>query len=322
MLSKIFSVILLLCLSTVVDARWYQHRFNVMGTQAEVELWHDNPAIAKQLIEAVEAEMNRIDQRMSPYIETSEVYKINQLNAGDKLKISNELFDLISRSIEFSKLSHGAFDITFASVGYRYDYREKIKPSDDFIEHSKTLIDYRSIHLDTKTKELSFTKNGMKIDLGGIAKGHAVDRCIDILRRHGVENAFVKAGGDSRLLGDKRGRLWTIGIQHPRNKEQILTQVPLENVAISTSGDYERFFIDNGERVHHILDPKTGKSAKKSISVSIIAPDSTTADALSTTVFILGFEQGLALINNMADVSAIIIDSNGQFHYSDDLISN
>jgi thiamine biosynthesis lipoprotein len=293
-----------------------------MGTQAEVELWHDNPILARQLIEAVEAEMHRIDRLMSPYIETSEVYRINQLDAGEKLKISDELFNLIARSIEFSKLSNGAFDITFASVGYRYNYREKIKPSTDFIEQSKALIDYRAIQLSKDSKEISFTKKGMKIDLGGIAKGHAVDQCIDILKKHNVRHAFVKAGGDSRLLGDKRGRLWTIGIQHPRNKDQVLTQVPLENVAISTSGDYERFFIENGERIHHILDPKTGKSAHNSISVSIIASDSTTADALSTTVFILGFEQGLALINGMEDVSAIIIDAHGKFHYSNDLIGN
>lgn len=318
-MKKYHFLFLLFSFSLSVQADWYKHSFNVMGTQAEVELWHESEVKAKQLTALVEGEMRRIEELMSPYIESSEVYNINQLVAGESLSISEELFLLIQRSLEFSELSHGAFDITFASVGYQYNYREKIKPTHDEIEQSKLLIDYRSIQLDSKNTKISFKKTGMKIDLGGIAKGYAVDRCIELLRENGVKHAFVKSGGDSRLLGDKRGRLWTIGIQHPRNKGKVLTQVPLENVAISTSGDYERFFIENGERVHHILDPKTGMSAKKSISVSIIASDSTTADALSTTVFILGFEKGLALINQMNDVSAIIIGANGQFHYSDDL---
>ncbi len=317
---------LFLCVLTFISlslkANWHKHSFNVMGTQAEVELWYENDVKAQHFAVMVESEMRRIEELMSPYIESSEVYKINQMPVGKSLNLSEELFLLIQRSIEFSRLSNGAFDITFASIGYRYNYRERIKPTLDEIDQGKPLIDYRSIKLDAKNYKIAFAKQGMKIDLGGIAKGYAVDRCIELLRQKGVKHAFVKSGGDSRLLGDKRGRLWTIGIQHPRNKDKVLTQVPLENVAISTSGDYERFFIENGERIHHILDPKTGQSAKKSISVSIIAADSTTADALSTTVFILGYEKGLSLINKMKDVSAIIIDANGQFHYSDDLVSN
>ncbi|NVK88274.1 MAG: FAD:protein FMN transferase [Gammaproteobacteria bacterium] len=307
-----------LLLANPVAAEWYRHDFNVMGTSASVELWSENQQQADLLIAQVVAEMERINQLLSPYIESSELYRVNQLAATEAQNISPEFYWLLQRSIDFSKLSQGAFDITFASVGYRFQYRESVAPSEEFIQQHKALIDFRSIEL-YEAGQVKFSKPNTRIDLGGIAKGYAVDRCIELLQKAQVAHAFVKAGGDSRVLGDKRGRLWTIGIQHPRQPGAVLTQLPLENVAISTSGDYERFFIKNGERVHHIIDPTTGHSANKSISVTILANDSTTADALSTTVFILGPERGLKLIETLNNVSAIIIDSKGQFHYSSDL---
>ncbi|WP_144393429.1 FAD:protein FMN transferase [Pleionea sediminis] len=310
---------LLLLFSPVTWAQWHKHTFEVMGTEAKVELWEPDEVKGKELVNAVVDEMERINQLMSPYIETSELYKINDSAADKSVTISRELFQLLQKSIDFSLKTQGAFDITFASVGYQYDYRNSVAPSDDFIKQSTPLINFKSIQLDARTSSVKFSVEGTRIDLGGIAKGHAVDSCIEILKKAGIKNAFVKAGGDSRLIGDKRGRLWTIGIQHPRKEDAVLTQVPLENVAISTSGDYERFFIRDGERIHHIIDPKTGRSSRESISVSIIAENSTTADALSTSVFIMGFEKGLAMINELKDVSAIIIDNQGKFHYSDDL---
>ncbi|WMS87433.1 FAD:protein FMN transferase [Pleionea litopenaei] len=304
-----------------VHAQWYSHSFEVMGTSAKVELWSDSPSKAETLIKQVEVEMERINQLMSPYISSSELSKINAAAGADPLIISKELLKLIERSIAFSELSHGAFDITFASVGYKYIYRDGVAPSQLFIDEHKNLINYHSIKLDQQRSTILLEKQGMKIDLGGIAKGYAVDQCIDIIRQAGIQHAFVQAGGDSRVLGDKRGRLWTIGIRHPRQEAGVITQLPLANVAISTSGDYERFFIENGERVHHIIDPQTGRSSNKSVSVTIIANDSLTADALSTTVFILGAKKGLELIESMPEVSAIIIDAQGKFHYSSDFLA-
>ncbi|MCO7223063.1 FAD:protein FMN transferase [Pleionea sp. CnH1-48] len=318
--TRIASIILMLA-SFSAAAQWHSKRFEVMGTEANVELWHKDARKAQTLITAVMDEMERINQLMSPYIETSELSRINQLAAEKPQKISEEMFLLLTQSADFSKESNGAFDITYASVGHLFNYREQSAPEDSTIKEHQPLIDYKSVVLEAEKSTVSFTKPGVKIDLGGIAKGHAVDRCIELLAKSGVEHAFVNAGGDSRVLGDRKGRLWTVGIQHPRKKGEVLTRIPVENVAISTSGDYERFFIRNGERIHHIIDPNTGKSAKKSISVSIIADNALTSDALSTTVFVLGPKKGLELINKLDKVSAIIIDEKGQYHYSKDLQS-
>jgi thiamine biosynthesis lipoprotein len=319
---KYLLALLLTGMLSNVYANWHKHSFDVMGTQAKVELWEPDEQRANKLIQSVVDEMNRIDQLMSPYIESSQLSQLNKLAGEQAVKVSHELFDVIKQSVYFSTLSDGAFDITFASVGFYYDYRDNKFPSDTVIENTKPLINYRSLVLDDTHNTIAFKKPGVKVDLGGIAKGYAVDKCIELLKKADVSHAFVQAGGDSRLLGDKRGRLWSIGIQHPRQENKVLTQLPAENVAISTSGDYERFFIHNDERIHHIIDPSTGRSSKQSISVTVIANDSITADALSTSVFVLGAEKGLALINSLDDVSAIIINNNGKLFYSSDLMAN
>jgi thiamine biosynthesis lipoprotein len=156
----------------------------------------------------------------------------------------------------------------------------------------------------------------VRIDLGGIAKGYAVDRAIDITRDCGIERAMISAGGDSRIIGDRGGRPWMIGIRHPRDSSGIALRLPLSDSAISTSGDYERFFIADGKRVHHIIDPDTGRSAGASWSATVIGPDALTTDALSTTIFILGAADGLALIESLDGFDAIVIDSGGKVHYS------
>ena len=158
------------------------------------------------------------------------------------------------------------------------------------------------------------------MDLGGIAKGYAVDRGIDILRRAGVESAVISAGGDSRILGDLGNRPRTIGIRHPRNRNEYAVMIPLADTAISTSGDYERFFMQGEVRVHHILDPDTGRSAQGLQSASVLAPLAVDSDALSTTVFVLGVERGLQLVNSLPGVDAILIDGSGKLHYSAELL--
>jgi len=291
-----------------------------MGTNIDVDLWDTDVLHAKGCIENVMAEMEHINKTMSPYIKTSELYQINLLAAKHPVKISQELFDLIKRSFYFSEISHGAFDITFASIGYRYDYRKHIKPSDAEIKASLKEINYRHIVLDDKNRTVFFDMPGVRIDLGGIAKGFAVDKSIERLQRCGIKDAMVTAGGDSRIIGDHDGRPWMIGIKDPRNKKDSVVAIPLANTAISTSGDYERYFIKNGVRYHHILNPRTGKSVRSTRSVTIIAPDATTTDGLSTTVFVLGPRAGLALAERLKDVDAVIIDSHGKIHYTSGLM--
>ena len=160
----------------------------------------------------------------------------------------------------------------------------------------------------------------MRIDLGGFAKGHAVDRGAQILAARGIAHAIVTAGGDSRVLGDRRGRPWTIAIRDPRNAEGVVAVLPLEDVAISTSGDYERFFVRDGERCHHLIDPATGKSPCGVRSVTILAADGLTTEGLSKSVFVLGVERGMRLIESLTEVDAVVVDAQGRLHYSSGLL--
>ena len=285
-----------------------------MGTRVSVEIWHQDQSIAQQCSENIFSEMHRIDALMSPYKSNSELSFINN-NAGmSVIDISDEMSKIIDNALHFSDLSQGAFDITFASVGYRYDYRNRIAPSTQAIELGLASIDYHHIKLDQN--KLRFEDDGVRIDLGGIAKGYAVDRAIEIARECGIKEAMISAGGDSKILGEKRGKPWIIGIQHPRKKTEIALRLPLSDTAVSTSGDYERYFIRDGERFHHIINPSTGKSANISWSATVTGPDAMTTDALSTTIFILGARKGLELIETLENIDAIIIDNKGKVHYS------
>ncbi|MCV6605968.1 MAG: FAD:protein FMN transferase, partial [Porticoccaceae bacterium] len=204
-------------------------------------------------------------------------------------------------------------------LGHGYDYRTAKKPTDS--ERSQAVIDYRMVTLDQKRKAVRFGHPNIKVDLGGIAKGYAVDRAVELLKEQGIEHASVSAGGDTRLLGDRRGRPWYAGIKNPRGKtDDIAIKLPLQDEALSTSGDYERFFIDqNGQRIHHIINPKSKRSANGITSVSVIGPNGFDTDPLSTSVFVMGVEKGLQLINSLVDFETIIIDEYGKTHYSQGL---
>ena len=308
--------VLISLVQKVAFAEWHKAEQAIMGTAIHVELWHTDKKIAEKNIQRVFNEMHRIDALMSPFKKDSEISLINRQAAFHPIQISTELFDLIQHSLKISKLSKGAFDITFSSIGRFYDYRNKIKPTETELAANLKKINYKKIKLNKKNKTILFTIKGIKIDLGGIAKGHAVDNAIKILQQHGITQAMVSAGGDTRIIGDKGGRPWYVGIRHPRDKNKSAVVLPLSQTAISTSGDYERYFIKDNVRHHHIIKPSTGDSARELRSVSILGSDSTTVDALSTTVFILGLNKGMKLISDLPNTEAIIIDNNGRMHYS------
>lgn len=320
---------LLLCIALLITsqlslAKWHGDDQDIMGTKVSVALWLEDDRKAEQAVAAVMAEMHRIDKHFSPYIETSELYRANQLapkaSAQKPLSISPEMAAIIEKSLHYSQLSDGAFDITFASLARYYDYRNKLSPSERQREELLPAINYRLIHLDTKNNTLWFEHPKLYIDLGGIAKGYAVDNAIEILQSFGVKHASVGAGGDSRVIGDKFGRPWLVGIKNPRADAVAIT-LPLEDVAVSTSGDYERYFIDDkGERVHHIINPRTGKSTNGINSVTIIGPLGFDTDPLSTSVFVMGAEKGMALINRLPGFDAVIISSEGKVSYSKGLM--
>ena len=257
-----------------VAGAWYSREEAIMGTAVRVELWGEDRATAESAMTAVMDEMHHIDETMSPFKPESELSRVNRDAASRPVPVSQEMFNIIDRSLEFSRLSDGAFDITFASAGHLYDYRQHIRvPSDEDLARACTTIGYQNLLLDPQARTVRFARPGVRIDLGGFAKGYAVDNGAAILKRRGICNAIVTAGGDSHILGDRRGRPWTIGIRDPRRSGELVAVLPLKDVAISTSGDYERYFEEDGVRFHHVLDPRTGKSPSSVQSVTIIAPD-------------------------------------------------
>lgn len=322
MQKKIFLLYVLACILWPLDSQsaWLKQQQDIMGTQIVVNIWYQNKNSANSCSQKVFAEMKRIDALMSPYRSGSELAKVNQLASKQPVGISKELFRLIKQSIDVSEKSEGAFDITFASVGYLYDYRNRQKPSDQFIANKLAAINFRNIKLNENDYSISFTRQGVRIDLGGIAKGYAVDNAIEILKQCGVQHGLVSAGGDSRILGDRNGRPWVMGVRHPRNKNEVVLKLPLTNAAISTSGDYERFFIEDGHRYHHIIKPQTGKPVTETWSATVIGDQAWLTDALSTTLFVLGVKPALKLIDQYENMEAIIIDAKGKMHYSSGLI--
>ncbi len=309
---------LLVCLSMQAHAEWVRRVTDgIMGTRITVELWADDKAAGERGIDAVLDEMRHVDESMSTYKPTSEVSLVNVKAAAGPMPISKELFDLLTTAREYSVLTNGAFDITYASVGYLYDFREHLRPNEAQIAKALPGIDYRHVLLDAEKRTVQFSQTGVRIDLGGIAKGYSVDRGIDALKALGFTRAYVSAGGDSRIIGDRFGKPWMVGIRDPRKGAgEVISRIPLVDAAISTSGDYERFFEEDGVRYHHIIDPHTGHSASKVRSATIIGPYATRTDGLSKTAFVLGPEKAMEIYNRIDDIDAIIVELDGTVIYS------
>jgi thiamine biosynthesis lipoprotein len=316
--SRALYLTLLACLAVPAHAEWVQRVTDgIMGTRITVELWADDKDKADRAIDAVLDEMRHIDDSMSTYKPTSEVSQVNAKAADGPMPISKELFDLLTTAKEYSVITEGAFDITYASVGYMYDFRKRVRPSEGQISKALPAVDYRHVLLDPKKQTVQFSQKGVRIDLGGIAKGYSVDRGIDALKALGFTRAYVSAGGDSRIIGDRFGKPWMVGIRDPRKGAgEVITRIPLVDAAISTSGDYERFFDEDGTRYHHIIDPHTGHSASKVRSATIIGPYATRTDGLSKTAFVLGPEKAMEIFNRIDDIDAIIVKLDGTVIYS------
>ena len=302
-------------------AGWTGESRPLMGTEVTVLLWSDDDAAGRAALDAVFAETARINALMSTYLEDSEISRVNRAAAAGPVNVGAESFDLIERSMDISVLTLGAFDITYDSVGQHYDFRSRRRPDAATVEREREYIDYHYVDLDRASGTVRFLRDGVRINLGGIAKGYVVERGVDILRHRGINHAIVTAGGDSRLLGDRHGRPWMVGIRDPRgdDESQVAISVPLVDEAISTSDDYERFFDEDGVRYHHIIKPGTGEPAGGVHSATVFGPDAVITDALSTSVFVLGVDQGLRLIATLPDYESIVIDADGNVYYSDGL---
>jgi len=315
---RAFTALALACVLQPAHAEWVKRVTDgIMGTRITVELWSEDEDKAESAIDAVLDEMRHIDESMSTYKPTSEVSLVNARAADGPMHIGKELFDLLVTAKQYSVLTEGAFDITYASVGYMYDFRKHVRPSEEQIGKALPAVNYRHVLLDPKNQTVQFSQKGVRIDLGGIAKGYSVDCAIDVLRARGFTRAYVSAGGDSRIIGDRFGKPWMVGIRDPRKGEgEVITRIPLTDAAISTSGDYERFFDEDGVRYHHIIDPHTGHSASKVRSATVIGPNATRTDGLSKTAFVLGPEKAMEIYNRIEDVDAIIVKLDGTVIYS------
>jgi thiamine biosynthesis lipoprotein len=318
---RIGLLLALVCLAASVPAQaeWMERTEAIMGTRCYVQLWADDPDKGNAALDAVMDELRRIDNLMSHYKPESQLSQINAHANQEPVQVDKELFDLIKLSTHYSEITEGAFDITYASVGYLYNYPLHIRPNEAQIQAALPAVNWRNLIFDEQNHTIRFGHPGMRIDLGGIGKGYAADRGAEILKARGISNAIVTAGGDTRILGDRRGRPWLVAIRHPDNPAKVVTRIPLEDCGVSTSGDYERFFDEDGVRYHHIIDPHTGHSASKVRSATIIAPTATQTDGMSKTAFVLGADKTLEIINRMPEYDAVFVKPDGQVLYSNGL---
>lgn len=312
------ALMLLTAWSAPLHAAWETRVTDgIMGTRITVEVWADDPAQAERANEAVLAAMRQVDATMSTYKPDSEVSQVNARAADGPMQISKPLFDLLVTAKEYSRLTNGAFDITYASVGYLYDFRRRVRPNEAQIRAALPAVNYQHVLLDPVHQTVQFRQKGVRIDLGGIAKGYAVDCGIEALRAEGITHGYVSAGGDSRIIGDRFGKPWVVGIRNPLKGEgEVIARVPLVDAAMSTSGDYERYFDEGGVRYHHIIDPRTGHSASKVRSATVIAATATRTDGLSKTAFVLGPEKAMEIYNRIDDIDAIVVKLDGTVIYS------
>jgi FAD:protein FMN transferase len=286
-----------------------------MGTFVTVWFWTDKEEAAAKAAEAVFAEMKRLDATMTTWTETSEVSRVNA-NAGKKpVAVGPETFAVVERALDMSKKSGGIFDISFGAFKGVWKFDEDIDgslPPEADVKQRLALVNYKHIVIDKNKRTVFLKKAGMSINLGGIAKGYAVDRCAALLRKAGFKDFMVQAGGDMYVAGKKGTDPWVVGIRDPRGeRDEMFALMPIEDHAFSTSGDYERGFVKDGVRYHHILDARTGYPAGASRSVTIRAKDAFTADAWSKVMFILGPQDGLALIEKykLRDFEVVWVDA-------------
>ncbi|MCA8960839.1 MAG: FAD:protein FMN transferase [Planctomycetes bacterium] len=303
------------------DPPWVERRreLGVMGTSLEITAIGHDASELEEAIDAAVAELVRVEDMMTSW-RPSPLNALNDAAGRGPRSTTPEIARLVARALEIGRLTDGAFDITFASVGKLWDFKADppVLPSDGAIEERLQYVGYQRVGVDLDANTVALPE-GTRIGLGGIAKGYGVDRAMRVLLDHGVENAIVNAGGDMKVLGTNHGRPWEIAIKHPRDRERALAVLRLSNTCLVTSGDYERFFELDGTRYHHILDPRTGRPATGAMSASVVAQDAAFADALATALCVLGPERGLAIIERLPRVEALVVDLDGDVHVSSGL---
>jgi len=284
-----------------------------MGTLVEITLFKEDRDIdSEKIVNEVFMEIKRLEGLLGRHQEGSDVWRVNR-GGEAPLAVSPETLEVVEEGLRFNALTDGAFDIRLGRLIELWDFEGEGKEPPDESEIKKILpgIAAGSVEAD-RVKNTLVKKGDIHLDLGGIAKGYIIDRAGRLMMERGIKNFIINAGGDMVIKGRKGDAPWRIGLQHPRKSGEVFAHIDVEeeNVAIVTSGDYERFFMHDGKRYHHILDPRTGYPARGLISATIVAGDAETADALCTAVFVLGRERGMKLIESMSGVEGLVVDDN------------
>lgn len=328
-MNKFVILVLILIFSTIVvegqQSSAYKRSLILMGTAFEITAISEDENRAIKSIEAAVAEIQRIERLISSWDANSETSAINR-NAGIKpIEVDEELFDLVKRSLKVSGLTDGAFDVSYAAADkiWKFDGSMTKLPSASEVSSSVSLINYKNILLD-KTKSTVFLKDeGMKIGFGGIGKGYAANRAMKIMQDMGITGGVVNASGDLITWGKQENNGdWRIGISDPKAPEKILAWLVVSEMAVITSGDYEKYFMSEGKRYAHIIDPRTGYPTTGIKSVTIVCPDAELADALATSVFVLGEEDGISLINALKGIEGLLITDDDRLISSKNLQLN
>lgn len=294
-----------------------------MGTVVEITVAHRSEEQARDAIGAAMGEFQRVDDLMSSYKSGSTVSRANQAGPTMNVAVGEEIFRLLEPAVAISDASGGAFDATIWPVSqlWGFDQGGRI-PAADLLAIKLPLVGYRNLILDNSTFSVGYKVAGMGLDLGAIAKGWAIDRALEKIVARGIRNAIIDAGGDLRIIGSRPGKsFWRIGVQHPRDPGALLVSFDLKDTAIVTSGDYERFFMADGVRYHHLLDPATGQPARGCRSVTVLASTAVEADACATAAFVLGPSQGLAFLRARPGVRGVIVDAGGELHWTDEALA-
>jgi thiamine biosynthesis lipoprotein len=272
--------------------------------------------VAREAADIVFGIFRDVDEQMSEWKATSPLSAVNAAAGSHPVEVPDDLRAVIRRGIEIGELTGGAFDITWAALWGLWDFNatEPKVPSDVEIAERLALVDYRRLEIDDTAGTVYLPREGMVIGLGGIAKGHALDRSARALRERGIDSFLISAAGQMMLGGRRSGRPWRVGVRDPRGGlEEYFARIELTDTSIGSSGDYERYFILDGVRYHHILDPRSGRPTRGLRGATVVCPDATLADALSTALMVLGPE-GLALAELLDEVEAVVVDAEGEVH--------
>jgi FAD:protein FMN transferase len=301
----------------------FKKGLRLMGNHFEISVVSSNETWANERIEAGIYEIQRIEKLLTTFNEESETSLVNRYAGMSPVKVSRETFDIIERSLRISRLTQGAFDISYGSIDKRlwnFDTNMKSLPDKATAKKMVRLINYRNIILDDENCTVFLKEKGMRIGFGGIGKGYAAERARYVMKTLGVESGIVNASGDLTTWGlQPNGKPWTIGIANPNSSHELFSYLDVTNMAVATSGNYEKFAMINGKKYSHTIDPRTGLPVSGIKSVTIITLNAEIADAMATPVMIMGIKTGLNLINQMKDIEAIVIDENNTVFASDNI---